>query len=110
MACSNEEKEAEMTMQRQLLGNWQLASAKRAGKDTDSLRGLYFEFAQGGNMKTNILSIAEEGTYSIEEGTIQQRNTQMNVDYLIETLNDTALVLLTNLRETDFRFTLKKAE
>ena len=95
--------------QNKLVGRWELKSAQRAAKSTDSLRGLYFEFTGDKVLRTNIMNgVAEEGTWEQEENSIAQRNTSRDIDYTIESLTDSMLVLNTKLSETNFRFVLGK--
>ena len=107
IGCTTDNVEEET--KNQLLGKWELQTAERAGKSTGSLRGLYFEFGEDGSLKTNILTVPEEGTYELKEDIIEQRNTQVSIDYKLEELGDSTLTLSTNLRNTDFKFVLARA-
>ncbi len=107
-ACATDENSEEVN---KLLGRWELQAAQRDGRPTDSLRGLYFEFSENQGFRTNIMNgEVEEGIYEMgEENSITQRNTSQDIDYTVESLTDSMLVLTTNLASTDFRFVLAKA-
>lgn len=98
----------ETSRQEYLLGRWELQQAFRNGQVTESLQELYFEFFQDGKMSTNILGASETATYELQENELRQRDSQMDIDYQIEELSDSLLVLTTNLRSYDFRFRLHK--
>ena len=91
-----------------LLGRWEIQEARRNGQATESLEELYFEFFQDGKMTTNLLGVPETASYDLEENELRQRDSQMDIDYQIEELTDSLLVLTTNLRDYDFRFRLHK--
>lgn len=104
-ACQDSQ---ETSRQEYLLGRWELQQAYRNGQVTESLQELYFEFFQDGKMSTNILGAPETATYELEENELRQRDSQMDINYQIEELSDSLLVLTTNLRSYDFRFRLHK--
>lgn len=92
----------------QLIGRWDIREAKRNGQATESLDQLYFEFFQDGNMKTNILGADEEATYELDNKTIRQRESQMPIDYTIESISDTSLIMNATINRFNFRFQLGK--
>ena len=104
-ACGNEEKFS----QNALLGNWELVNATRDGRRAPSVEGAYFNFLEDGTLQTNIASSPETATYKVEGMVIQQRESRFEIDYTIEELTDTSLVLITELRNAQFRFFLKRA-
>lgn len=91
-----------------LIGRWDIREAKRNGQATESLDQLYFEFFQDGNMKTNILGADEDATYELKEKTIRQRDSQMPIDYTVETISDTSLIMSATINRFNFRFQLGK--
>ncbi len=91
-----------------LVGQWELETATNNGKPTELLTGLYFNFEDDGSMRTNVTGSPESVTYSIADGTIQQREGRIDVDYEIQTLNDTLLILTTKIRNANFRFNLNR--
>ena len=92
----------------QLIGRWDIREAKRNGQATESLDQLYFEFFQDGNMKTNILGADEEATYELDDNTIRQRESQLPIDYTIESISDTTLIMNATINRFNFRFQLGK--
>lgn len=92
----------------QLIGRWDIREAKRNGQATESLDQLYFEFFQDGNMKTNILGADEEATYELDNKTIRQRESQLPIDYMIESISDTSLIMNATINRFNFRFQLGK--
>lgn len=103
-ACGNEEKFDQNT----LLGHWELVNATRDGRRAPSVEGAYFDFMEDGALQTNIASSPETATYKLEGMVIQQRESRFEIDYTIEELTDTTLVLTTELRNAQFRFFLRK--
>ena len=93
-----------------LLGSWEIANATRDGRRAPSVEGLYFTFFEDGTLQTNIASSAETATYKVDGTIIQQRESRFEIDYVIEELSDSSLVLTTELRNAAFRFFLKKVE
>jgi len=91
-----------------LIGRWDIREAKRNGQATESLDQLYFEFFQDGNMKTNILGADEDATYELKDNTIRQRESQMPIDYTVETISDTSLIMSATINRFNFRFQLGK--
>lgn len=104
-ACQDSQ---EIDRQEYLLGRWEIQEARRNGQATESLQELYFEFFQDGKMTTNLLGAAETASYELEDGELRQRDSQLDIDYRIEELTDSLLILTTNLRDYDFRFRLHK--
>ncbi len=92
-----------------LLGRWEIQQAYRNGKTTESLEELYFEFYQDGKMKTNLLGATETASYELEDGKLLQLDSQMDINYNIQELNDSLLVMTTQLRDYDFRFRLRRS-
>ena len=105
-ACGNNEQFSQNT----LLGSWEVANATRDGRRAPSVEGLYFTFFEDGTLQTNIASSAETAMYKIDGMIIQQRESRFEIDYTIEELSDSSLVLTTELRNAFFRFFLRKAE
>lgn len=92
-----------------ILGRWEIQQAYRNGKTTESLEELYFEFYQDGKMKTNLLGASETASYDLEDGALLQRESRMDINYNIQELNDSILVMTTQLRDYDFRFRLRRS-
>ena len=92
-----------------ILGRWEIQQAYRNGKTTESLEQLYFEFYKDGKMNTNLLGATETASYEMENGTLLQRDSQMDINYNIQELNDSILVMTTQLRSFDFQFRLRRS-
>ena len=101
LSCKNESQLA----QNKLLGKWIVREAQRDGEMTETLKGAYFHFIDETNMESNINRRTTSYNYSFENGLIRQSGA-MNVDYQVVLLNDSAMVLTTNIRNYDFIFTL----
>lgn len=104
-ACQNEEK---TDLNALLLGRWELNYATRDGGPAPSVEGLYFTFLEDGALQTNIAGSPETAAYSIEDSVIKQRESRYEIDYNIEQLSDSTLIVSTKLRDYDFVFSLKK--
>lgn len=95
----------------QLIGKWELQAAERNTKPTESLKGLYFTFSEGNAIETNIMNgVREVGTYEVNDKAILQRNTSLDINYTVEAMSDSMLVLNTILRNTNFRFILVRGK
>lgn len=92
-----------------LLGRWEIQDATRDGKRAPSVDDLYFVFFEDGTMQTNIAGSAETASYKTEENMILQRESRWELDYIIEEISDSSMVLSTELRNAHFLFLLKKA-
>jgi len=108
LACGPEES-TDTTSPDQILGRWELRDAMRNGRPTESLDDLYFEFFLDGKMMTNIGGATESASYTLEEDQIHQTESQFDVHYQIRELNDSIMVLGTEIRGSSFKFTLAKA-
>jgi hypothetical protein len=109
IAASSCKKDTDPTAE-QILGRWELQEGFRNGRPTESLSDLFFEFRTEGQMSTNlpITDIPSNATYVAKKGKIEQQQGDMELEYQIEQLNDSVLILTTKLRNFDFRFVLKK--
>lgn len=104
-SCKNEPK----IEQEDLLGRWELREGFRNEQKSEDLSGLFFEFFGDGKMLTNMSGSTAEAQYELKKQTLLQRGGDMDADYQISTLNDTSLVLVTTLRDINFRFVLGKS-
>lgn len=101
LSCKNEPHLAE----NDLLGKWIVSAASRDGEPTETLKDAYFDFVDESRMESNIDRRTASYNYTFENGLIKQSGS-MNVDYRVILLNDSAMVLGTNIRNYDFIFTL----
>lgn len=91
-----------------LQGHWEIQSASRNGKATESMRGLFLEFGEAGKLNTNMAGMEESYSYELNGDQIYQRDGQLDADYNIETLSGDSLVLSTTLRSKEFRMVLAR--
>ena len=93
-----------------IIGMWELDEATRDGQNTTLLEGVFFEFFEDGSLKTNFnLSGAEAlSKYDLKGLRIIQSESELNLDYNIAEINDTSLVLDTELRGAKYQLLLKK--
>ena len=99
VACSNDEvQDTEL-----ILGRWDLQEGLRDGQPTESLDELYFEFFEEGKMRSNITGATVDGSYEINGDQLEQRGGPMEVDYTIQALNDTMLLLTAKIHNRDFK-------
>lgn len=91
-----------------IVGRWELTNATRNGRPTESLTDLYFEFFMDGKMMTNIGGATESASYTLDDNEIRQTDSQFDVTYEIQDLQDSILIMATELRGYSFRFRLAK--
>lgn len=103
-ACTPEAED----LTKDLIGRWDISEATRNGKPAPSLADLYFEFFNDGSMRTNISGVEEEAVYQLENRKLLQRESQLQLDYDIEEINDSTLVLSTVTRGFTIRILLEK--
>jgi hypothetical protein len=103
--CKNEPK----IEQSDVLGRWEAREAYRNEQRVEDMTGLFFEFFGDGKMLTNMSGSTAEGQYELKKQTLQQRGGEMDADYQIAEITDTSLVLITTLRDFNFRFVLGKS-
>lgn len=103
--CGNEGVKEEKDL---ILGRWEIQEAYRNGRVTESLAELYFEFFQDGKMTTNILGTPETATYELDGSQVRQREGQLDINYQVEELTDSTLILATELQGFAFRFSLHR--
>lgn len=93
-----------------ILGKWTLLEGWRNNRPSPSLENIAFEFFADGNMRSNFNfnGSSEAGIFELKENMLHQRNGQIDVDYAVESLSDSIMILSTNLMDADFRLLLKK--
>ncbi|NRB62438.1 MAG: hypothetical protein HRU40_05305 [Saprospiraceae bacterium] len=104
LGCQNESKQESTN----LVGFWEIQEAYRNGQFTESLDELFFEFFEDGTMRTNITGIPDDATYTFSKNKIEQRESDLDIDYTIQNLSDSTLNLTTSIRDFNFRFLLVK--
>lgn len=108
-ACTSDAK-LDKKSQNKVIGKWEIKEAFRNGKLTESLDDLFFEFYEDGQMRTNILGAGMQANYDFSNGKIKQEagDNGIELEYLVETVTDTSLILSTVLRRYDFKFNLQR--
>ena len=109
-ACQLDTEEKEDKLDPQLLiGKWELTKTTVNKIESERLNGAYFEFSNGGNLKTNILGLEEKGKYkvSIEEKKITQE-TAKTIEYNIEKLVKDSLIMNMSIATKKFVVLLQK--
>lgn len=91
-----------------LLGRWEISEAARDGKVTDTMEGMYFSFAEGGQLTTNMTGADETYRFELDGDQIEQREGTIETDYTIESLIEKELILTTTLRGKHFRMVLQQ--
>ena len=103
-------KEAEKPLDgSQLAGRWELVSASVNGSDTDRLRDLYFVFLPDTSMQTNILGSEANFKYALVDRLLEQKSDPA-LNYQLQELNDTIIMMSTEIRGSTFEITLGKAK
>lgn len=91
-----------------LQGRWELTKGFRNKQATATLSGIYYEFDPAGKMKTNLPVVQEVFMdYELKRNTLVQKSAKP-VNYQIIQLNDSTLVLSTELRGIPFELHLHK--
>lgn len=94
-----------------LNGRWELAKALRNQKQTETLSGVYFQFGEDNKMLTNFPAGPEEfGAFQLKQREIIQNFPAQMVRYQIKGLNDTSLILTTEMRGSLFELQLRKSQ
>lgn len=109
-ACENEPKvEIAKLDPALLIGKWELTDATVNKVPSPRLDGAYFEFADKGILKTNILGSEEEGSYemSIEDKKLTQK-TGKTIEYNIEKLVKDSLIMNMDIASKKFVVLLQK--
>lgn len=108
-ACTSDAK-LDKASKSKVIGKWEIKEAFRNGKRTESLDNLYFEFYEDGQMRTNILGASIQATYDLSGGKIKQEagDEGAELEYIVEIVTDTSLVLSTVLRRYNFKFDLQR--
>ncbi|HMQ48201.1 MAG TPA: hypothetical protein PKA00_12475 [Saprospiraceae bacterium] len=102
--CKNEQANAA----EQIVGQWSLQEATRDGEPTSLLSELYFHFTSDGQMETNLPVAPGKATYLLEGKKIMQKGENGAVEYTIQSISDSVLILAIELKDTPFRFLLKR--
>ena len=101
-----EQKEYDKNM---LYGRWEIASAERDGKPTETLDSTYFVFDQTGKLTSNfnIDGLEESGDFEFADNTIREKKTN-GLSFAVDTLATDQMVLMTQFMDFEFKLTLEK--
>lgn len=92
-----------------LPGQWDITEARRNGRLTESLKGLYFVFTTEGVFKTNLNGVPEEGQYELSDKQIVTTEVQLPLTYEIVEIKDSVLILESIFQSYHFYFNLKRS-
>ena len=94
----------------QIIGRWELKEAQRDNRPAPYLEDTYFEFYEDQSLITNfnLTGSVDQGKYEIKDNVLEQLESDLNLSYTIESINDSSLVLSTNLQNANFRLLLNK--
>ncbi|MEM1220386.1 MAG: hypothetical protein AAGH79_15800 [Bacteroidota bacterium] len=109
VACNDEAPTDDKTVKDQLTGRWELIEATRNGQVTETLSSAYMEFLEDGTLATNLAGGREVVNYETDGTVLSIKDGRMPMDYGIETLSESALVLTMSMRDIPFRLSLQKA-
>ena len=90
----------------QLAGKWNIVQATKEGKIFEAISGGYFDFGKDAKFETNIPSLPSGSNFTLKDGIISFQSD--TIKYTISHLNDSTLVVDSNIRNTKFQFTCKK--
>ena len=92
-----------------VVGAWEVVSAERNGKETETLNGAYFEFGDNGTMTSNYLGEDETSLFSVNDAMIKQvRPDQSEIDFKVEKMIPDTMILATSIQTIPFRFVMRK--
>lgn len=109
VACNDEPTTDDTTVKDQLTGRWELIEATRNGQVTETLSSAYMEFLEDGTLATNLAGGREIVNYETDGTVLAIKDGRMPMEYGIETLSESALVLTMSMRDIPFRLSLQKA-
>ena len=94
----------------QLIGHWDLQQALRNGKPAASLEDIFFEFYENGSVRTNfnLSGETETGSFTLSKENMLKQEGGLNLEYIIEELNDSILILSTELQDVAFKLLLNR--
>jgi len=92
-------------------GRWEVKEAFRNNKLTETMDGIYFDFRSDGKMVSNFnLRVADvENPYTLKKNKLTEEGKEKR-DFLIETLDESQLTVITKYQGLDFRFIMGKSE
>lgn len=104
MGCNSDEE----AVLRKLSGRWLLREAISNGRPTERMSSLYYEFNPDGSLSTNLSGSPQLQAFELDGNQLTQLGGPMTVQYEIVKLEDSVLVLKTQINQYDFMFTFGK--
>ncbi len=104
MGCNSDEE----AVLRKLSGRWLLREAISNGRPTERMSSLYYEFNPDGSLSTNLSGSPQQQAFELDGNQLTQLGDPMTVQYEIVKLEDSVLVLKTQINQYDFMFTFGK--
>ncbi len=91
-----------------LQGHWELESAFRDGRRTETLNGTFFTFLDSQTLVTNLGGMREEMPYELREHSFLPRGKRFQSEMIVEEIGDSTLTLKMLMRNVEFRMLFKK--
>ena len=114
ISCGDEQQTTETdTSKDQLAQHWELTSAERNGKKTETLRDAYFDLKVDGSAVINLDGNAQNAQWDTEDNFLKISDTQsdfLSTGYAISNLQDSTMTLSVELRNIPFVMHFKIAE
>jgi len=115
IACGEDEQSSEVidrtaTTQASIQGHWDVSTAYRNKRITETLTEGYFEFAADNKMVFNLTGNPEHTTYTVIDTLIQVREGSMDFDASVDKVEDSTMVLSMELSNTPFTIIFKQAD
>ncbi len=112
--CRDEQQNTEPnTSKEQLTQRWELTTAERNGKKTETLRDAYFDLQADGSGVINLDGNAQNAQWDTEDNFLKISDTQsdfLSTDYAISNLQDSTMTLSVELRNIPFVMHFRIAE
>ncbi len=109
VACGEDEPKAPTYDKEYLIGRWELTDAWRSNKKTETLTGIYYEFATTGKMNTNFTLDMTDGEFPYEfDGRNIIQKGKMDRSYTIDSLTRETLIFSTVFNDSNFKLALVK--
>ncbi len=102
-------KEASDGLAGRLMGRWELEKAWRNGRQTETLAGIYYEFADGNVLTTNMTPSLQEESYVYEvKGQQIVEKTGREVLYTISEFQDSVMSISLTIHDFPFRLMVRR--
>ena len=98
-----------------ITGQWMVQKAKRNNRNTNILAGTFFVFNADGTMASNLPIMEEiagawDAQFKLEEDTLKQTGTAINMKYAVKAWSDSTLTLEFTTRGVPFHLELGKVD